>query len=87
MTERHQLWQALDRLQMDNRAQAARIVEIRSMVASLDLPADWAPARPGSPTALHPDACPECEIVGTHTADCSIGGYPRRPDATDRAAR
>lgn len=32
---RHAVWQLLDRLQMDNREQAARLVELRRYVASL----------------------------------------------------
>ena len=37
---RHPIWQMLDRLQMDNRDQAAKLVELRAHVASLDLPED-----------------------------------------------
>jgi hypothetical protein len=32
---RHAIWQLLDRLQMDNREQAARLVELRMHVAGL----------------------------------------------------
>ena len=38
MAERHAIWQLLDRLQMDNRAQAAKLVELRAAVATLGLP-------------------------------------------------
>jgi hypothetical protein len=71
MTDRHMIWQLLDRIQMDDRVRAANLVELRSYIASLNLEAGWTPPRPGSPTALHPDACPECEIVAGHTSECS----------------
>lgn len=38
MSHDHQIWQLLDRLQMDNRAQAAKLVELRALVANIDLP-------------------------------------------------
>lgn len=38
MTERHELWQVLDALQMDLRAASAKLVEVRARVSSLDLP-------------------------------------------------
>ena len=38
MTERHPVWQLLDRLQMDNRAQAAKLVELRAAFAAMALP-------------------------------------------------
>lgn len=34
----HPIWVLLDKLQMDNRAQAAKLVELRSYVANIDLP-------------------------------------------------
>lgn len=36
--ERHDLWQVLDKLQMDLRAAQAKLTEARSMLAGLDLP-------------------------------------------------
>lgn len=36
--ERHPVWVLLDKLQMDNRKQAAKLVELRSYVAGLSLP-------------------------------------------------
>lgn len=38
MTERHELWTLLDQAQMDIRALSAKLVQIRSYVAGLDLP-------------------------------------------------
>lgn len=38
MSDRHAIWQILDKLQMDNRAQAAKLVELRSYIAGLNLP-------------------------------------------------
>lgn len=38
MTERHPVWQLLDKLQMDNREQAAKLVELRALVSQLELP-------------------------------------------------
>lgn len=35
---RHDIWQLADRLQMDLRAAQAKLVELRSMLATLDLP-------------------------------------------------
>jgi DNA repair exonuclease SbcCD ATPase subunit len=44
----HPIWTLLDKLQMDNREQAAKLVELRSYVANIDLP---------NPAASE---CPEC---------------------------
>lgn len=49
MSERHPIWELLDRIQMDNRDTAAKIVELRAHVASLDLSkaethGQWQPA-------------------------------------------
>jgi hypothetical protein len=35
---RHDIWQLADRLQMDLRAAQAKLLELRSMLATLDLP-------------------------------------------------
>lgn len=45
---RHPIWVLLDKLQMDNREQAAKLVELRALVAGLELP---------DPSA---SLCPEC---------------------------
>lgn len=39
MTERHDIWQVADALQMDLRAATAKLVELRARLAALDLPA------------------------------------------------
>lgn len=75
MTERHAIWQTADRLQMNLRTCQAQLVELRSMIAALNLEPGWKPPRAGSPRELHPDACPSCEIVGGHTTDCSRDGF------------
>lgn len=46
---RHPIWELLDKIQMDNRDQATKIVELRAHVASLDLSeaethGQWQPA-------------------------------------------
>lgn len=38
MSERHDIWQLSDKIQMDLRAAQAKIVEMRAMLAALDLP-------------------------------------------------
>jgi len=38
MSHEHPVWQMLDKLQMDNRAMAAKLVELRAHVAALELP-------------------------------------------------
>jgi len=50
MSERHEIWQLLDELQMNNRADAAKLVSLRSFVSGLDLP---------TPADL---TCPNCGI-------------------------
>ena len=37
-SERHPIWQMLDKLQMDNRQQATKLVELRALVAGIELP-------------------------------------------------
>lgn len=84
---RHEIWRVLDALQMDHRALGAKIVEVRAMVAAMNLPAGGKTARAGSPRELHPDACPGCEVFGKdengktlHAASCQVA-FPRPPDA------
>jgi hypothetical protein len=50
-TERHELWQVLDKLQMDLRAAQAKLTEARAMLAGMKLP-DPKMAK-----------CPRCGIV------------------------
>jgi len=50
MTERHDIWQVADALQMDLRAAQAKLVELRARLAQLDLP---------EPTAV---TCPTCGL-------------------------
>lgn len=38
MTERHSIWQLADAIQMDLRSAQAKLVELRSQIASLNLP-------------------------------------------------
>jgi hypothetical protein len=38
VTERHTIWRIADQIQMDLRAAQAKMVELRSQLASLDLP-------------------------------------------------
>ena len=38
MSERHDIWQVADALQMDLRAAQAKLVELRARLAALDLP-------------------------------------------------
>jgi hypothetical protein len=38
MSERHDIWQVADGLQMDLRAAAAKLVELRARLSSLELP-------------------------------------------------
>ena len=40
MTERHDIWQVADALQMDLRAATAKLVELRARLAALDLPTE-----------------------------------------------
>lgn len=51
MTDRHEIWKLLDELQMNNRADAAKLVTLRSLVAGLNLP---------TPSGL---ACPRCGLA------------------------
>lgn len=53
-TNRHPVWVILDKLQMDNRAQAAKLIELRSYVANLQLPDE------------HLHHCPECGASHRH---------------------
>ena len=38
MSHEHEVWQLLDRLQMDWRSMGARLTELRAQVSALDLP-------------------------------------------------
>jgi hypothetical protein len=38
VSERHPVWTLLDKLQMDNRAQAAKLTELRAAFAAMALP-------------------------------------------------
>lgn len=38
MTERHRIWKLADQIQMDLNAAQAKLVELRSIIASLSLP-------------------------------------------------
>lgn len=38
MTDRHRVWKLADAIQMDLNAAQAKLVELRSLIASLDLP-------------------------------------------------
>lgn len=38
MSHEHPIWKMLDRMQMDNREQAAKLIELRAIVADLSLP-------------------------------------------------
>jgi hypothetical protein len=51
VTGRHPVWVLLDKLQMDNRAMAAKIADLRMHVAALDLP------------EYETFACPTCGIT------------------------
>lgn len=47
MSDRHPVWELLDKIQMDNRDMAARIVELRAHFASLEIgetQGQWQPA-------------------------------------------
>jgi hypothetical protein len=37
MADRHPIWRMLDEMQMNNRADAAKLVEIRAQLATIDL--------------------------------------------------
>jgi hypothetical protein len=50
MTDRHDIWQVADALQMDLRAASAKLVELRARLASIDLP---------DPTSV---TCPTCDV-------------------------
>lgn len=47
---RHDIWQLADKIQMDLRAAQAKLVELRSMLAALDLPDETR------------TTCPRCEL-------------------------
>lgn len=49
-TERHEIWQLLDAIQMDIRAAGTKMVALRAHVAGLDLP---------DPTSVK---CPHCDL-------------------------
>lgn len=77
----HPIWHALDRLQMDLRAANSRLVELRAMVAALELPAGqrW--------------SCPECGTrfasawrTQEHRYNAHGGPLPDRDAAAERAA-
>lgn len=77
----HPIWVLLDKLQMDNREQAAKLVELRSYVASLNLPD---PKR---------RECPECKVVfrnelvmAEHLYNSHAGPVPEHYLAAERAA-
>ena len=50
MTDRHPIWELLDKLQMDNRAQAAKLVELRALMCDVQIP---------EPVQF---TCPDCGI-------------------------
>lgn len=50
MTDRHEIWKLLDQLQMNNRADAAKIVDLRARISQLELP---------KPSTLK---CPHCQL-------------------------
>jgi len=55
MSDRHPLWQLLDRLQMDIRSMDAKLVEIRSLISQLQL----------APPTRH--LCVDCGAVHRHS--------------------
>lgn len=78
---RHPVWELLDRLQMDSRAQAAKLVELRALVASLDL---TEPSRP---------KCPDCgtafrsvRAVAEHRYNSHSGPVPEHVLAAEAKA-
>lgn len=80
-SHRHPIWVLLDQLQMDNRAQAAKLIEIRSYVANLALPEE------------HLHHCPECQAshrhahaLAEHRYHCHAGAVPEHYLAAERLA-
>jgi hypothetical protein len=80
-SERHPVWQLLDKLQMDNRAQAAKLVELRALVAGLGLP------------EYEPAICPDCGTKFSskltrdeHLYNAHGGPIPEHYLAAERAA-
>lgn len=50
MSERHDIWKVADAIQMDLRAASAKLVELRAMLAGMNLP---------DPTSV---TCPKCGL-------------------------
>jgi uncharacterized C2H2 Zn-finger protein len=78
----HPIWQLLDKLQMDNRAQAAKLVELRALVASLELPDGDGRVK-----------CPLCGIsfrsdrqIAEHVYNSHAGPVPEHYLAAERLA-
>lgn len=67
----HRIWQLADAIQMDLRAAQAKMTEMRSYLANLDLPnRDSYTFMNGPVTA---PCCDECGCGGeAHTVDCSL---------------
>lgn len=77
----HPIWVLLDKLQMDNREQAAKLIELRSHVASLALP---------DPKA---SLCPVCQVkfrnrltMSEHLYNSHNGPVPAHFIAAEKAA-
>lgn len=66
MNDRHPIWKLLDKIQMDNRDQAAKIVELRALFAAL--PPEMLPDRPA--------ACEECGLSNAHLDGCTLAPLP-----------
>ena len=81
MSERHTVWRQLDKMQMDIRDLAARMVELRATVAGLQLPEGEKPE------------CPVCGLVfskrlwmETHWYQAHDGPIPSSDQAAERLA-
>lgn len=81
MSERHAVWQLLDKLQMDNRAQAAKLVELRAYMAQLAIP---------EPSRLKCEHCGATHrgrnTLAEHVYQCHAGPVPEHYLAAERAA-
>lgn len=82
MTERHDIWQVADALQMDLRAATAKLVELRARLAALDLPTNNA------------SACPTCGVklrgpntLAEHVYNSHDGPVPAHWERVERMSQ
>lgn len=69
-SDRPDIWKLSDQIQMNLRVLTAQNVELRAMLAALNITSDTKPARAGSPHELAPGACPDCHVAAGHASDC-----------------